>query len=208
MIVQWCIKGLCLSNDHEATAIITSGEGIVCNWWRGVHGISPAEIADKLTTTNLDLHVNHFDSSDPATRRPFSEASPFISLSAGTIERDAAAQTNLVHRARLTAAWFGTQFGTRSTAYLYTCWVVVAPRSAVSVESVAEEIRDLNVYRRYSPFQTEGEVTAKIHIPATQILECERWDWNRASRSLTHRPLLRNPRFTQPEILSNVRELI
>lgn len=53
--------------------------------------------------------------------------SPFISLSAGTIERDAAAQTNHVRSARQTALWFGTEFGNETTAYLFTCWVLLAP---------------------------------------------------------------------------------
>src|SRR6267142_2148165 len=71
---------------------------------------------------------------------------------------DATAKTNYVHRARKVGFWFGSNFGASPTAYIYVCWVVLAPRSAVEVEAIAEEVRDLNTYRRYSDFQTEGEI--------------------------------------------------
>ncbi|MFF8015925.1 hypothetical protein [Streptomyces sp. NPDC007929] len=179
MIVQWCIKGLALSGDDEARALIDRRSGISSRWLLR-HGRVPlAEFATKLTEQNLDRHVNHFERTDPATGEPFCEQSPFISLSCGTVERDAVAKTNFVHTARHTALWFGTRFGARREAYLYTCWVVLAPRSAVPVHGVAEEIRDLNTYRRYSPFQTEGEVTAKVYVPATQVRDCTKWVWDR-----------------------------
>jgi hypothetical protein len=209
MIVQWCIKGLNLGEDAIAKQIIDCKGGLICNWWRTVHKISPPERRDKLTPRNLDLHVNHFTTPDPATGgSPFSKNSPFISLSCGTIERDAAAQTNLVHRALRTALWFGTEFGQHDVAYLYTCWVVLSPRPSVEVETVAEEIRDLNAYRRYSPFQTEGEITAKIIVPDNHILNCEKWEWDRSRLRFERKWTYANRRFTPPERLSNIRELI
>jgi hypothetical protein len=208
MIVQWCVKGLNLAGDSEARNVIDSRMGIVSNWWRNVHTITPNLKRDKLTPRNLDLHVNHFTSNDPTTSRPFCENSPFISLSCGTVERDKLAQTNLTHRARRTALWFGTSFGQVDTAYLYTCWVILAPRPAVEVEGVAEEIRDLNAYRRYSAFQTEGEVTAKILVQDNHIRDCEKWEKDRTAMIYRRRWVYPNPRFTPPEQLSNVRELI
>jgi hypothetical protein len=208
MIIQWCIKGMSLSNDQEARAIIDSRMGIVSNWWREVSRISPAEIRDKLTSVNLDLHVNHFTDPDPIRNQPFSETTPFISLSSGTVERDSVAKTNYVHTALRTALWFGTNFGATGTAYLYTCWLVVGVRAAVEVESVSEEVRDLNSYRRYSAYQTEGEVVAKVVIPDNQIQQCQRWTWSRAARTMSPGWIQKNPRFTRPDTLSNVRELI
>ena len=208
MIVQWCVKGLSLPSDGAALDLIQNRGGLVCNWWRKVNTISPAARRDRLTATNMDRHVNHFSALDPATGDPFSDQTPFISLSAGSVERDAIAKTNYVHRARKTALWFGFDFGRSTTAYLYLCWVVLAPRSAVDVESVAEEIRDLNTYRRYSEYQTEGEVAAKIIVPDNQILQCERWDFDRKARLLTSRVICTNPRFTPPESLTNIRELL
>jgi hypothetical protein len=132
---------------------------------------------------------------------------PFISLSAGTVERDKVMQTNITHTARETALGFGSGFGTHRTTYIYRCWVIVAPRQAVSIEGVAEEVRELTTYRSYSAFQLEGEVVAKISIPANQVEYCERWNidnalgWNRQWRHA-------NAEFSLPTDLSNVRELI
>jgi hypothetical protein len=154
------------------------------------------------------MHVNHFTNRDPASGRPFSDETPFISLSAGTFERDAVARTNYVHRARRTALLFGTEFGQRSTAYLYTCWVILAPRPSAEVENVAEEVRDLNSFRHYSPFQTEGEILAKVHVPENHIQSVERWDLDAAESRYRRTGRHVNPWFTAPEQLTNVRELI
>jgi hypothetical protein len=208
MIVQWCIKGLALQNDAEAMSIIASRTGIVSNWWRALHQIAQGDKPDKLTASNLDYHVNHFTDPDPTTGLPFSERTPFISLSCGSIERDSVAKTNYVHTALRTALWFGTNFGASDTAYLYTCWVLVGTRAAVEVEGVAEEIRDLNTYRHYSAYQTEGEVAAKIVVPDNHVQKCQKWIWDRRLRSMRPDWIQENPRFTPPEILSNVRELI
>jgi hypothetical protein len=202
VIVQWCIKGLALPSDAAADAILNSQQGLVCNWWRTAGTISPSQTRAHLTAANLNLHIHHF------TFNNFNRVTPLISLSAGTVERDRAAQTNLVRRARRTALWFGTQFGTQPTAYLFICWVVLAPRRAVEIEGVAEEPRDLNTYRRYSAFQTEGEVTAKIIVPDNQINCYEKWTWLRTPPRLIRGPAIPNPRFTPPERLSNIRELI
>jgi hypothetical protein len=208
MIVQWCIKGLALRSDRDARSILNSRQGIVSNWWRAVGNIRQSEIPDKLTPANLDLHVNHFSDPDVTTGLPFSERSPFISLSSGSVERDSVAKTNYAHTALRTALWFGTNFGASDTAYLYTCWVILGTRQAVEVEAVAEEIRDLNTYRRYSAYQTEGEVAAKIVVPDNHIEKCQKWTWDRASLKIAPDWIQKNPRFTPPETLSNVRELI
>jgi hypothetical protein len=86
--------------------------------------------------------------------------------------------------------------------------VLVGPRPAVEVEGVAEEIRDLNTYRRYSAYQTEGEVAAKIVVPDNHIQKCQKWEWDRASKTINPDWIHQNPRFTAPDTLSNVRELI
>ncbi|QUQ65564.1 hypothetical protein [Kutzneria sp. CA-103260] len=208
MIIQWCVKGLHLPDDGTARSLIDTRAGLVCNWWREVHKISPREIRDRLTPGNIDRHVNHFTENDPATGLPFSRHSPFISLSAGTVERDTLAATNHVHRARKTALWFGTEFGKHEFAYLYTCWVLLAPRAAVRIEGVAEEVRDLNAYRRYSAYQTEGEVAAKVIVPDNQIAACEKWVLDPPANQFRKVWTQQNPRFNPPEILSNVRELI
>jgi hypothetical protein len=208
MIIQWCIKGLALRNDKEARSIIDSRVGLVSNWWRAVRTLDQSERASRLTLDNLDFHVNHFSDTDTATGLPFSDRSPFISLSCGNVERDSIAKTNYVHTALRTALWFGTNFGASGTAYLYTCWVLIGARQAIEVEAVAEEIRDLNTYRRYSAYQTEGEVAAKIVVPDNHIQKCQKWTWDRTSKKIAAGWVQTNPRFTPPEALSNIRELI
>lgn len=209
MIVQWCIKGLSLVDDSTAQAILGSEQGLLCNWWREQETIGPHEIRRKLTDANLDQHVNHFGSTDPMTGHHFGAGSPFISMSAGCVERDVLTKTNRVHRARQTALWFGSGFGTQPTAYLFVAWVILAPRRAVEVEGVAEDVRDLNTYRRYSDFQLEGEIAVKINLPHNQIKCCEVWDLpNATGTKLTRRDVYPNPDFTPPDLLSNVRELI
>jgi hypothetical protein len=205
MMIQWCVKGLHLADDNAAKSIIASRQGLQCNWWRDVHTITPAEKRDKLTPNNIDMHVNQFEDPDPVTGRPFREVTPFISLTAGTIERDAVMKTNTARRALRTALWFGSDFGRARYAYLFRCWVVVAPRRSVEVEGVAEEIRDLNVYRSYSPYQTEGEITAKIQVPANQIMHCEKWYAGGVPHLID---TYSNKSFTHPATLSNIREVI
>jgi len=208
MIVQWCIKGMHLPDNPTAARLIDDRMGIVSNWWRTAGKINPAQVRAKLSPHNVNMHVNHFTQIDPVTGKPFCEGTPFISLSAGGVERDVFARTNHVHTARRTALWFATQFGKKDYGYLYTCWVLLAPRMAAEVEALAEEVRDLNTYRRYSAYQTEGEVLAKIAVPDNQIQKCERWQLN-ASRTayecVWDHP---NMRFTDPHRLTNVRELI
>lgn len=207
VIVQWCLKGMHLDSDALARALIDNRGGLTCNWWRDVGAIGVTAVRDKLTRANLDRHVNHFYAPDPVTGRPFNEVTPFISLTAGTVERDKVMRTNTTHTAREAALAFGSGFGLHPKAYLYRCWVLVAPRQAVCIEGVAEEVRDLATYRSYSDFQLEGEIVAKVGVPENQVECCERWDMDPTQGwvlAWTHP----NPTFTQPTELSNVRELI
>jgi hypothetical protein len=45
-------------------------------------------------------------------------------------------------------------------------------------------------------------------VPDNQIMKCERWSWERPQGRLSMDWTYANARFTQPEQLSNVRELI
>lgn len=82
---------------------------------------------------------------------------------------------NFIYSAIDTALAFATHNGAHPGALFYL-WVVVGNDRAVSVESVAEPVRDLNIYQRWSRFQPEGEITAKIHIPANQIEKVQWWN--------------------------------
>ena len=210
MFVQWCIKGIrgrlpgedraVGIDDAEAHAMVLGGHGILCNWWRGAGTISPSLRRTQLTSANLDRHVHDYANFGPKT--------PFISLTAGCVERDIALRLNKVHEAQDVALRFGTDWGARP-GYLFYCWVVVGLKPAVSVEGVAEEIRELNTYVSWSDYQLEGEVTAKINVPANQIRAWERWDAD-GSGKVSAAPIWRheNPRFDSPSLISNIREFL
>ena len=212
MFVQWCIKGIrgrlpgeAVSagiRNAEARSLLNDSHGVACNWLRRVRGrkVTPAERRRKLTALNLDRHIHDYDS--------FKDDTPFISLTAGCVERDAALRLNRIHEAQDVALRFATDWGMRH-GYLFYCWVIVGLRPAVTIEGIAEEIRELNTYFSYSDFQLEGEITAKIHVPANQIQRCERWNADGKGRVGTG-PVWQyvNPNFESPELVSNIRDLL
>jgi hypothetical protein len=209
MFIQWCIKGVNGLTDDQARGVIDENWGLPCRWWQNQPLISPPEIRAKLTRRNLDMHVNQYQAPDPSTGRPFCEGTPFISLSAGCVERRKFLRTNTAHRARMIALDFATKGGSVE-GYLYTCYVLVALNPAVGVEGLAEEVRELNTYRRYSPWQVEGELTAKVIIPTNQILRCEKWSFTRMRfrRAPQCHWVHDNPAFDHPRDITNIRELI
>lgn len=89
---------------------------------------------------------------------------------------------------------------------VFFLWVATSHRPAIAVSAVAEPVRDLNIYRGWLPFQPEGEVTAKVHIPATQIEKMEWWtpDGQGGGKLDCVR---KNPNYVRPEVLSDVRGL-
>ncbi len=198
MYIQWCVKGIASRPGFDWTRarhMLSSEQGIVSNWWRHQGIISPPEVARILNLANLYRHLNDYDAYGPI--------SPFISLAAGSVVRDSYLEINTVHSAIDTGLWFATAFGTRPGALFY-CWVPVGLNPAVEVQSVAESVRDLHVYRAYLPFQPEGEVTAKISIPANQIQRVEWWGAH-TDAAPVHSYI--NPLFVEPTPLTNLRAL-
>ncbi len=209
MYIQWCVKGIAGQDpaqglndgldDAAARDVIDSKTGIGCNWWRTQGTISPAERRAKLTAGNLDLHVNNY----AAIRND----TPFLSLAAGSVERDAFYRTNRVYPAVRVALGFATDWGNRP-GYLYYLWTIVSLKMSVAIEQVAEEVRSLNVYQSWSPYQLEGEVTAKIYIPSVQIERVEKWEPVGQTRGMVRtawpQPHV-NPAFEEPDVISNIR---
>jgi hypothetical protein len=86
----------------------------------------------------------------------------------------------------------------------------------VTLESFSEELRELNIYPGYSPYQPEGEITAKIIIPPTQIERAEFWSATDALQAVANGMLpaadpsrtLVNPLFVPPENFNNVRDYL
>lgn len=204
MYVQWCVKGISsgiapnsgnVFDWDAAKNVLRLDEGIVSNWWRKKGTISPGEVADELTQQNLDRHLHDYGGFGPDT--------PFISLASGCVERDKGAATNFVYSAIDTALDFATDAWNYPGALFY-CWVSVALNPAVEIQGVAEAVRDLNVYHRWSRYQLEGEIAAKVHIPANQISKVEWWDGSHSKNNPQH--TFTNHSFVDPSVVTNVRE--
>ncbi len=203
MYIQRCVKGIVgevpgkagISKTNARTMAV-HGLGILSNWWRKVGSISPPMVVDVLNETNLDRHLHDYDA--------FGEDTPFISLACGAVERDLLVQQNFVYSARDTALMFATEDWTRPGALFYV-WVPVSYHRAVAIAAVAEPVRDLNIYQRWSPYQLEGEVTAKVNIPANQIERVEWWDGSVSQRD--PEDSWTNPNYMPPTPLSNIRDL-
>lgn len=159
--------------------------------------ITPSQIRSVLTEHNLDRHLHDYDVFGPRT--------PYISLAAGAVLRDPAAMTNLIYDAVDTALFFATEDWAHPGALFY-CWTVVGFHPAVPFEFISEPVRDLLTYRSWSPFHDEGEITAKVHIPAQQVMRVEWWDGSKSDAA----PVLTwdNPDYRPPIPLLNERELI
>lgn len=201
MFVQWCIKGVAGDghgiDDHEADAMTLGGGGILSNWLR-IGGLAqPDAVRDRLTAQSLDRHLHDYDN--------FKNDTPFISLTAGCVERDVVWRLNRIHEAQDVALRFATDWG-RRPGYLFYAWVVVGLNPAVEIEGVAEEVRSLNTYTRWSDYQLEGEITAKLLVPANQI---ERWEWWEPVASVPQLGFSRlNPKFDSPERVANLRTVL
>jgi hypothetical protein len=212
MFFQKVLKGISglTRNDADATFDV----GILCNWWRRVHQISPPEIAGKLTERNLDWHLNHYDDPDPLEKNtPFSENTPFISVTAGVVERQAFLRRNIVFDPFLTALRFATQ-DFITTGHIFYGYVFTLGKQSIELQQFAEEVRELNIYKNFLPFHPEGEITAKIEIRSAQIEKWEEYDGPQALQdfkagSLPQSAFSRtNPNYASPEQYCNIRGLV
>jgi hypothetical protein len=199
MYVQTFVKGVA-GDTHggmsweQAQALLLRQDGIYSNWWRSLGTITNSGVARVLTDVNLDRHLHDYGN--------FGPQSPFISLAAGSVERDTLLGQNYLYSAEDTAL----EFATGSYAHagvLFFGWVLVGDNPAVKLSSVAESVRELNIYHRWSPYQLEGEITAKVHIPANQIERVEWWDPSQSSNRIE---VFDNPHYQPPAPVLNLRE--
>jgi hypothetical protein len=209
MYVQMCIKGLSGFPLDEAKAMLTK-RGIACNWWRDAKHLSSAAIDQRLTPAELDLHVNSYDEEHPERGGKVRDQTPFISLTAGAVERNSFLQTNQEYSAHRVATNFALQFGKwRGDFFLFYCWVVVGMRPSLPVRHLAEEVRELNTYRAYSAFQLEGEIAAKIEVPARQIQKFEHYTYTETRpgrKSISFVDSYLNPDYIEPHEITNYRD--
>ena len=212
MIIQKVIKGISNLDDAAVSDIFKTG--ILCNWWRTVSRLPRAEIVDRLTDRNLTWHQNCYDQPDPLRgSQIFSANTPFISTTAGTVERDLINRKNTVTAAWKTALSFATDTW-QTDGWLFYCYLFVIGKQAVPMESFSEELRELNVYQGFSPYQPEGEITAKIVIPTTQIERAEFWSLTDARAAMSAGSLptasrsVPNPSYVSPSDYNNLRDLL
>lgn len=214
MMIQEVIKGIPNLTDQDVQNIFQTG--IICNWWRNQpNGLLPQGlIPGKLTDRNLDWHQNSYDQPDPLEGgKDFSINTPFISATAGTVSRDLAAKTNTLTPAWRIALYFATDRWTRD-GWLFYCRLFVIGKRAPALRSFSEELRELNIYNGFSLFQPEGEITAKIEIPAPQIERADFWSLQDVQNALAKQMLptatksLANSNFVKADDLSNIRSLL
>ena len=212
MYFQKVLKGIAGLTRRDADESFRVG--ILCNWWRKVHHISPVEVVDKLTERNLNWHLNHYDHPDPLMDdEPFCENTPFISVTAGAVERDEFLRRNIVFYPLITALQFATHNFT-ATGHVFYSYVFTLGRQSIDLCEFAEEVRELNIYKNFLPFHREGEITAKIQIRGPQIEKWEEYDGPAAFRAwsigATPQPVFArvNSIYAPPEKYCNIRGLV
>jgi hypothetical protein len=201
MLIQYCLKGIPEQAgvfDDGTVSKVLAGHGLSAAWLRSHQHDSCLSFPDlshlALSQNALNAHVNSFGS--------VHRASPFLSLSAGCVELDPTTATARTYSALQTALDFATNGG-RQSGYVLRMWVLVSPKPAPELPGFAEEVRDLNLFRQYTVYHHEGEIAAKLFVPARQIERVEKFD-----HALN---LLRfdvNAEFVAPERLSNVMEMV
>jgi hypothetical protein len=88
---------------------------------------------------------------------------------------------------------------------LFYCWTVVGLHSCVEFPFTSEPVRDILIYQGWSPYYHEGEVAAKIYVPANQVQRVERWSPSNPQGPLD---VWLNPKYASPSPLLNERKLI
>lgn len=191
-------------------------KGILCRWWEKIRTLPADQIPERLTEENLYWHQNKYTTPDPNTGGlPFCEETPFISTTAGTIVRKNFWRTNQLESARVTALKFATNGWSESGLLVY-CYVFTLGKQSVGHQQFAEELRDFHVYTGFSPYQPEGEITAKIQIPTTQIKGVEIWIKDDYKKRIHSRyfdiskptDYSGNSKYLPPEDYHNIRELL
>jgi len=213
VFLQRFLKGITGLSVTEADAILTE-TGIQSQWLTARGMPVGKDIQRRLTWRNLDWHLNHYDDPDPLEKNdPFRDHTPFISTTAGTIERDIAARANFTLSAFRTALEFATRQYTM-TGWIFYGYLYVIGKQSIPLEPFAEEVRDLHIYTGWLPYQHEGEITAKLRIPAVNLEKCEQWDGPGVLADLAAgvnpapNTTIVNPEFSAPEQYTNLRGML
>lgn len=174
MFFQKFVKGIHGLSDVEADLILTR-TGIMSNLWRNSpNGTLDVHSAQRrLTERELSLHLDRYNAPHPDGGQ-VRDKTPFVSLAAGTVDRQRLLRRNVPRPAHLTALRFATdQF--RGSGHLFFGWVACLEKPSVSLEQFAEDVRDLHSYTAFRRYHLQGEVTAKLCVPPVQLERVERW---------------------------------
>ena len=219
MYFQKVLKGIKGLSPGEATVMVGE-DGIHCNWWRREGTVSPGEIRDQLTDSNVLYHLNHYDDPlpvshphySPTEKLTYGDITPFISTTAGTVQRFASPGFNICFPAFMTALQFATANFTEK-GYIFYAWLITLGKKALPLMQFAEEVRELQSHRQLVPYHHDGEIVAKIVIPSPQIERAEQYDGPEALAALltgrfpTPVATIRNGHYAPPDTYSNIREI-
>lgn len=215
MIFQKVLKGISDLKEPEINNIV-SHSGIISNWWRKKGTISNGEIKDELTEQNLMNHLNHYNQSLPATHKwvslgkTYGDVSPFISTTAGAVQRNNAKKVNIIYPSFITALKFATK-NFKTEGCIFYAYLQVLGKESIPLRSFSEEVRELNIYRTFMPFHQQGEITAKIHIPSVAIEKVEIFEGKKAASEIkkgnppTPKKIITNKDYVNPDSYSNIR---
>jgi hypothetical protein len=219
MFFQKVVKGIAGLSRNEVEGIVKRS-GILCNWWRLQGLISNPEKKLNLTEDNLIKHLNKYDDPLPVSHHlrqlgtTYGEVTPFISTTAGAIQRDEFNARNILFDPFMTALRFATS-NFSGHGFLFYCYLITIGKKAIELEQFSEEVRELHIYKGFLPYHHEGEIVAKIAIPSAQIERAEEYDGPSALSDLSRgrKPTLAsaiivNPDYVKPEDHSNIRELL
>ena len=213
MIIQQVLKGISGINEGDVDAIFASG--IICNWWRNIGLLPAAEVPPRLTERNLYWHQNRYEEPDPLWGNiEFKEHTPFISTTAGSVERDAFNRTNTLYPAWWEALRFATNFWT-TDGWIFYCYAWIFGKKTFEHRAFSEELRELHIYSDFSLYQLEGEITAKIQIPTAQIEKAEQWRLSDILTAVSNGNLptpvqtkFNDDFFSDPSTYNNVRSVL
>lgn len=162
--------------DADAQNVVDDA-GLYSNWWLNAKRITPQQVQDKLTEDALYDHLVDYSRVRDET--------PFISTTAGTVEVDAARARNVFFPPLYTSLRFATRHFTQD-GYLLHAYVYTLGKKSIDLEEFAEEVRDVNTYTAFYAWHPEGEIVAKVHIPARRIEKIEHYSHRGLETQLDH----------------------
>src|SRR5213596_3031076 len=137
MIIQHVLKGISGLSEADARGVLANG--IVCNWWQRTNPLPQHEIPQRLTERNLEWHQNRYSDPDPFEgNEVFAKHTPYMSVTAGTVERKSAAKKNVIHPARQVALRFATGFW-KNDGWIFRCYVFILGRKSTPHAAFSEE---------------------------------------------------------------------